>query len=73
VTELESRSGREYVDPASIALVYAGLRDNDNAFAWLEKAFDIRSEEILALHVDPKWDTLRSDPRLAALTARAGL
>lgn len=71
--ELKSRSAHEHVDPALIALVYSGLGDHDQAFAWLEKAFNVRSEEILVLGLDPKWDGLRADPRLAALIARAGL
>ena len=73
LAELKSRSEREYVDPSCIALIYAGLGDNDQAFVWLDKAFEARSEEILALKVEPRYDSLRSDPRLAALIARAGL
>jgi serine/threonine-protein kinase len=72
LAELTSRSKREYVDPACIALIYAGLGDNDQAFAWLDKAFEAKSEEILTLKVNPRYDALRSDPRLAALIARAG-
>jgi serine/threonine protein kinase/Flp pilus assembly protein TadD len=56
-----------------IALVYAALGEIDNAFAWLEKAFAVKSEALGTLKVDPKLDPLRSDPRFAVLVRRVGL
>src|SRR5256886_9690922 len=41
---LKPRSDVEYVPPFCIALVYAGLGDKDQAFAWLDRACE-RSEE----------------------------
>ncbi|MEO7157327.1 MAG: protein kinase [Vicinamibacterales bacterium] len=64
---------RQYVSPHSIALVYAGLGENDLAFEWLDKGIEMRSEHIGWLKVDPRLDSLRSDPRFAALVRRVGL
>jgi tetratricopeptide (TPR) repeat protein len=67
------RARRQYVPPGSIAAVFASLGDAQNALAWLEKAFDERSNIIAYLGSDPDYVWLRSDPRFAALLARAGL
>jgi serine/threonine protein kinase len=56
-----------------IALAHATLRNIDQAFAWLEKAFALRAESLCMLKVDPKLDPLRDDPRFASLLRRTGL
>ncbi len=58
---------------ANIALIYAGLGDNDAAFEWLEKAYDQRDSMLTLLRVYPYWDTLRADPRFNNLLHRLGL
>jgi tetratricopeptide (TPR) repeat protein len=71
--ELKQLAAQEYVPPTSIALVYAGLGEKDEAFAWLEKAYEERSFQLQWLNVEPRWDSLRSDPRFADLIRRIGL
>ena len=56
-----------------IALVYAGLKENDNAFEWLEKAFQVHDKGLTYLKIDPCLDPLRSDPRFQNLIRRVGL
>jgi len=68
--QLLARSTRSYVSPFDIAVVYAGLGDRDQAFAWLEKAFDERPRTMLSLKVNPRLDPLRSDPRFTILLRR---
>ena len=58
---------------SSIAPLYAALGDKDQAFAWMEKAYEARSLSILYLKVSPRFDDLRSDPRFADLVRRVGL
>ncbi len=67
------RAKREYVSPADIALFYARLNKRDEAFAWLEKAMNERSILFNYLVADPRFDNLRSDPRLPKLLSRVGL
>jgi TolB-like protein/DNA-binding winged helix-turn-helix (wHTH) protein/Flp pilus assembly protein TadD len=70
---LITKSKDHYVGSLNIARIYAGLGDRDRAFEWLDKAYrKYESEWPLAL-ADPMWDTLRSDPRFAALLKRIGL
>ena len=73
LVRLEQTSRRKYVTPYGVALVYAGLDDKDQAFAWLGKAYEGRSHWLVWLNRDPRWDRLRSDPRFADLTKRIGL
>jgi hypothetical protein len=56
-----------------VANVYIGLGDKDQAFVWLEKAFQERSNALVWLKVWPLWDPLRSDPRFDDLLRRVGL
>jgi len=56
-----------------IALVYAGLGNKDEAFAWLEKSYKVRDKGLTYLKLDPCMDPLRSDPRFQNLLRRVGL
>jgi tetratricopeptide (TPR) repeat protein len=73
LNELKQLSAEEYVPATSVALIYAGLGEKDQAFAWLEKGYEERSFQIQWLNVEPRWDSLRSDPRFAALMRRMGI
>jgi DNA-binding winged helix-turn-helix (wHTH) protein/TolB-like protein/lipoprotein NlpI len=70
LAELEKLSARRFVTSYGVALVYAGLGQNDAAFAWLNKAFEERSNWLVWLRLDPRWNGLRPDPRFAHLVSR---
>jgi len=63
----------QYVPPFGLVWAYAGLGDNDRAFSWLEKAYEMGSDRIVWLNVDTLLDPLRSDPRFHDLVRRVGL
>jgi len=73
LNEVKLLAQKEYVAADGIALIYAGLGENDEAFAWLEKAYDEHSFSLTWLKVEPAWDSVRSDPRFANLLRRMGL
>jgi TolB-like protein/Tfp pilus assembly protein PilF len=73
IDELKKLSQQQYVPNASIALIYTGLGDKDEAFAWLEKACAQHDFQVQWLNVEPRWDNLRSDPRFLDLQKRIGL
>lgn len=73
LAELREMSGQRYVSPYQFAVVYAGLGDKEQTFAWLEKAFQDRSFFLIWLKVEPLFDSLRDDPRFADLLRRIGL
>jgi TolB-like protein/DNA-binding winged helix-turn-helix (wHTH) protein/Tfp pilus assembly protein PilF len=70
LARLDNISKTKYVTPYGVALVYAGMGDKDQAFHWLEKAFDDRANWLVWLRFDPRWDSIRSDPRYADLVRR---
>jgi hypothetical protein len=48
------------------------LGENDQAFEWLQKACEERSSWLIWLKVDPRLDSLRTDPRFMDLVRRVG-
>jgi TolB-like protein/Tfp pilus assembly protein PilF len=73
LAELIGYVGKHEIGRYEIALVYSGLGDKDEAFAWLEQAYKTHSEGLTNLKIDPCLDPLRSDPRFADLLRRTGL
>ena len=69
----EDQSKRHYLDPASIALNYAAMGEKQQALTWLEKAATEKSALVNYLLAEPRFDSLRSEPRYAALLKRMGL
>ena len=71
--DLEERSKLRYVPPYWMATLYAGLGEREQAFRWLGKAYEERSGGLIWLGVDPRLDSLRTDPRFQGLVRRVGL
>jgi len=71
--ELEAKYARRESPATDIAKVYVGLGDKDQAFAWLEKAFEARSGMLRDVTEEKYFDLLRDDPRYADLVRRMGL
>jgi eukaryotic-like serine/threonine-protein kinase len=68
----EAKSGK-YVSHYSLAVVQAGLGNNDAAFAELDNALTERSWCMFLIEVEPAFDALRKDPRFAELVRKVGL
>ena len=66
-------TGKDYVAPAELAILYAALGEREQAFASLEKAYTLHDPQLQYIGVDPSFDTLRSDPRFTDLMRRVGL
>jgi DNA-binding winged helix-turn-helix (wHTH) protein/TolB-like protein/Flp pilus assembly protein TadD len=64
---------QRYVSPYTVATIYAGLGEKDQAFKWLEKAFEERDIWLMNLKVDPLFKMLQSDHRFSELLGRIGL
>jgi hypothetical protein len=59
--------------PHHLAIIYAALGDKEQAFAALDECFRRRNPFLRELKVDPAFDSLRDDPRFAAMVRRVGL
>jgi TolB-like protein/DNA-binding winged helix-turn-helix (wHTH) protein/Tfp pilus assembly protein PilF len=73
LAELKRRKQTGYVPAAAFANAYLGLGDNEQAFAWLEQAYNEQSNFLQWLKVHPFYDPLRDDPRFKNLLHRVGL
>jgi tetratricopeptide (TPR) repeat protein len=69
---LDELEKHRYVSRAARVYVYAGLGDKDKAFEWLEKAYQERSDALVWFRKEPESQSLRSDPRFAALMRKIG-
>lgn len=73
IARLQQMSATRYVPSLYIALIYTGLNEKNEAFRWLNKAFDEHCEYLVYLPTEPLADPLRNDPRFAQLLRRLGL
>ena len=73
LAELRDLSKTRYVSPYYIACLYAGLNDKDQAFEWLERAYQERSFFMTLLKFETVLDNLHVDPRFKDLLKRINL
>lgn len=66
-------SAQRYVSPYNIAMIFAGLGDDENALLWLEKAYQSRDARMTWMAVESKWDALRKHPQFTDLLRRLNL
>jgi TolB-like protein/Flp pilus assembly protein TadD len=71
--ELKRRQQTSYVAAAPFVNAYLGLGDNEQALAWLERAYQEQSNMLQLIKVHPYFDPLRGDPRFVDLVHRVGL
>lgn len=72
LSRLTKVSGKRYISPYYIALIYAGLKEADQTFIWLARARDDRNEWLVWLKVDPRFDSIRSHPKFSDLIQQLG-
>ena len=73
LNDLQQLQSQRYVSPYTVAAIYAGLNDQDQAFKWLDKAVDERDIWLMNLKVDPAFSKLRSNRRFSDLLAQIRL
>lgn len=70
---IQETGNTTFVPAFGRAIVYAGMGDNDNAFACFDEARRERNANLVYLNVDPTLENLRSDPRFGRLLQKVGL
>jgi len=70
---LTAPSQEHYVAPYTIAVLCAGLGEKDEAFVWLRKSVEERSEDVALVYADPRFQPLYSDPRFAEILHSVGV
>jgi tetratricopeptide (TPR) repeat protein len=71
--ELDELSTRRYISPFEQALTYFALDRVDEGFERLTKAFQDRCFELITIKVDPRFDSVKKDPRFTSLFQQLGL
>ena len=67
---LKALSAQRYVSGLYLAIIYTGLKDNDDAIEQLNRAFENRHPGLVLIRVEPIFDGLRSDERFKQLARR---
>jgi TolB-like protein/Tfp pilus assembly protein PilF len=68
--QLQELSKQQYVSQYGVGRIYVALGQTEEAFRWLETAYEQRANWMVYLKVDPVFDDLRSDPRFQDLMRR---
>jgi Flp pilus assembly protein TadD len=69
---LQKRARTEYVSSYDIGLIYAGLRDKDDALIWLKHAYEEGDPNMNFLNVEPAFDDFHSDSTFRDMLQRMG-
>ncbi|HEX5702528.1 MAG TPA: protein kinase [Pyrinomonadaceae bacterium] len=72
IRELQERSKKEFVPSYTIATIYAGLGEKEQALHHLTKSYEEGSFYMIHLKVEPLLDPLRSDSRFTDLMRKVG-
>ena len=62
-----------FVTPWQVATLYTRAGEGELALEYLERAMDVRDQNMPSIAVDPIFDFLRADPRFQGLMERMGL
>lgn len=70
---LRAEARKSYVSPFNLARICISLREKEQALLYLQKAYEDQDGETMLLKVDPRFDSLRTDPRFIDLLQRMNL
>jgi len=73
LSNLKEQAQQSYVPPYHLAIIHAGLEQKEQAFEWLERAYETHAVDLFTLNVEPMFDQLRSELSFTELVRRIGL
>jgi TolB-like protein/Flp pilus assembly protein TadD len=73
LAKLENLHEQGVVPSGSVAILHGALGESNEAFAWLEKAYEERDPQLTYIKVGRRFEALRKDPRFTELVRRVGL
>jgi serine/threonine-protein kinase len=71
--ELHDRAEHAFISCFDYGLIHFALQEDDEAFRWMDCAYEERSPWLVWLRVDPTFDRVRPDPRFQRLLQRMRL
>ena len=63
LAQLDDLSKQRHVSAYDRAIIYVGLNEPEQALTWLERAYQERSQFMIYLDTDPRFDSLRNNAR----------
>ena len=73
LAKLENLHEQRGVPSGSVAILHGALGESNEAFAWLEKAYEERDPQLTYIKAGRRFEPLRKDPRFTELVHRVGL
>jgi TolB-like protein/Flp pilus assembly protein TadD len=73
LAKLEKLNEQGVVPSGSVAILHGALGESNEAFAWLEKAYEERDPQLTYIKAGRRFEPLRKDPRFEKLVHRVGL
>lgn len=73
LAQLKKARQKGFVPSTFFAVVHAGLGDTEQVFECLNDALAESYIDLVALRVDPRWSSVRGDPRFSELVAKVGI
>jgi tetratricopeptide (TPR) repeat protein len=73
LARLERLHEQGIVPSGSVAILHGALDESNEAFAWLEKAYEERDPQLTYIKAGRRFEPLRKDPRFEQLVRRIGL
>ncbi|HLX36278.1 MAG TPA: hypothetical protein VKR29_00705, partial [Candidatus Binataceae bacterium] len=70
IDALKGLARKNYVPAFYFAGIYTGLRDKEQALAWLKKAYEERCDYMVFLPKEPAADSVRDDPHFDELVPK---
>jgi TolB-like protein len=67
ITEVNELSKQQYVSSFHRSAIHIALKDNDQAFELLDKAYENRDNWLVTIKIDPRFDSVRMDSRYIQL------
>ena len=72
LVRLDDLSKQRYISAHNRAIIHVGLNETEHTLVWLERAYQERSQSLIYLDTDPRFDGLRTNPRFQELLRRIG-
>jgi TolB-like protein/Tfp pilus assembly protein PilF len=73
LAEIKTISAHSYVSAFWVAKIYAALGEKEEAFKWLQRAYEERDFILPRIKVEPGFDKIKSDPRFADFVRKVNL